>query len=55
MITIYNDNTLLQNSCIYISYNNTTYNSINNNVIYLSQRSLGIVTVSLFLSSNLVK
>ena len=49
----YNDNTLLQNSHTYILYNNTTYNNINyninDNVTYLSQRSLYIATVSLLL------
>ena len=45
-IAIYNDYTLLQNSYVYILYN-TTYNNINNNVTYLNQRSLCIVTMSL--------
>ena len=51
--SIYNDNTLLQNSYIQILYNNTTYNNINsinvNSVTYLNQRPLCIFTMSLFL------
>ena len=47
IFTIYKDNTLLQNACVYILYNNTDYDNINNNVTYLIQRSLCIVTLSL--------
>ena len=46
MFTIYNDNVLLLNMHTYTLYNNTEYNN-NNNVTYLWQRSLCIITVSL--------
>ena len=57
MFTIYNDNILLLNIFTYTLYNDTEYNDNNNNVTYLWQRSLCIITMSLFpdvtfLSSN---
>ena len=39
MVTIYNDNILLPNMCMYILYNNIEYNTtINNNSLHICDK-----------------